>query len=438
MKKKVIVIGAGYGGLAAALDLARAGVSVEIFEADRDIGGLAGSFEFETGKYVEKFYHHWFTSDFEILKFIEELGLQNQIKRLNSNTGLFYANSIYRLTSPLDLLKFRGIPLIDRIRTGLMVLAARRTKDWFRLEGISAVDWIQKHAGNKSLNVIWRPLLKGKFGSDFELVSAVWFWNKVKLRGGSRGKGGSENLVYLEGGFNALTEAMQKALDELGVVLHKSSPVEEICVNKSCEAYAVKVLGVEHGADAILATLPLPEFLNITPALPEDYKALHSQLRFLGNICVVLRLKQSLSSTYWLNVADPSFPFVGIIEHTNFDNIENYGGEHIAYISKYLPTSDPLFAMSDEEYLEYCLPYLKQMFPKFSKDWIIGASTWRAHYSQPLVTKHYSKLIPAQKTPINSLWLSTMAQVYPEDRGTNYAIKEARRVAAEIVSELSK
>lgn len=432
-KKRVIVVGGGYTGLAAAYELVRGGMEVELFEAEPELGGLAGTFEVQPGVRLEKFYHHWFTSDHDILNFIRALGLGNGLRYIASNTGLYYANSVHRLASPIDLLKFRGLPLKDRIRTGLMALKARRVNDWKPLEDISAMDWIREHGGEKSLEVIWQPLLKGKFGSEAEQVSAVWFWNKLKLRGSSRGRSGGESLVYFDRGFGAVADAIRGALEKYGVRIETSAPVEEICTHDG-HAYAVRTQGVERGADAIIATVPLPVFLNITPSLPENYRELYSKVRFLGNICVVLRLKRSLSSTYWLNVADPTFPFVGVIEHTNLDDISKYGGEHIAYLSKYLPASDPLFSLSHAEYLNYCLPYLKQMFPGFTEEWIEGAFTWRAQYSQPVVTKHYSRFIPPHRTPIDRLWLATMAQVYPEDRGTNYAIRDGRRVAREILA----
>jgi protoporphyrinogen oxidase len=124
--KTVGIVGGGYTALAAALDLVKAGRSVTIFEADDDIGGLAGTFELEPGVRVEKFYHHWFTSDTAILDLINELGLSHLKKYNNSNTGLYYANSVFRLASPTDLLKFKAIPFKDRVRTGLMALKARR------------------------------------------------------------------------------------------------------------------------------------------------------------------------------------------------------------------------------------------------------------------------------------------------------------------------
>jgi protoporphyrinogen oxidase len=143
-----------------------------------------------------------------------------------------------------------------------------------------------------------------------------------------------------------------------------------------------------------------------------------------------------LSKTYWLNVNDPSFPFVGVIEHTNFERPETYGGNHIVYLSKYLPHTDPLYEMTDDQLLDYALPYLQKMFPKIERNWIQRHHLWRARWSQPVVQKHYSAIIPAEDGPINGFHICSMAQIYPEDRGTNYAVRQGRITGTKVAALL--
>lgn len=435
-KTRVAIVGGGFTGLSAAYDLCKAGCDVTVFEHDADIGGLAGTFELSPGVRVEKFYHHWFTSDLDVLGLIDELGLSHLKRYVTSNTGLYYTNSIFRLASPLDLLKFHPIPLIDRIRTGLMALIARRINSWRELEDISAEDWLIKYGGKRAYDVIWSPLMQGKFGVEAKNVSAVWIWNKLKLRGSSRNKQGGESLVYFGGGFGALTDGIRASLEKQGVKIKTSTSVSSIIVDNG-RAVGVETSTGRHAADVVLCTVPLPQFLEMTPGLPTSYVEKCRNIRFLGNSCLVLRLNRSLSSTYWLNVADPSFPFVGIIEHTNLDSRENYNGEHIVYLSKYLPTTEPLFAMNSDEMYQYCEPFIQRIFPEFNRTWVNSYHVWKARFSQPVITKHYSHNIPDAQTPIKSLWLNTMAQIYPEDRGTNYAVRYGRAVARDIISSLS-
>ena len=92
--------------------------------------------------------------------------------------------------------------------------------------------------------------------------------------------------------------------------------------------------------------------------------------------------------------------------------------------------------MTPEQVFEYSLPYIQRMFPEFDRSWVTRHHVWRAPYAQPIVEKHYSRLIPDVRTPIDGVFLSTMAQVYPEDRGTNYAVREGDKIAQLIAKDL--
>jgi protoporphyrinogen oxidase len=187
-------------------------------------------------------------------------------------------------------------------------------------------------------------------------------------------------------------------------------------------------------ADAVLMTIPLPIVADLLqPHLPADYVASLRKIRYLSNVCVVLELTHSLSSIYWLNVNDPSFPFVAVIEHTNFEPTSSYEGRHIVYLSKYLPPSAALYKATDEEVTEIALKALESMFPDFDRNWVSGSRLWRADYSQPIIERNYSELIPDVQAPIDNIFISTMAQVYPEDRGTNYAVRNGF-AAAELIA----
>ncbi len=149
-------------------------------------------------------------------------------------------------------------------------------------------------------------------------------------------------------------------------------------------------------------------------------------------------LDRSLSKTYWLNVNDPGFPFVGVIEHTNFEPAETYGGRHIVYLSKYLAEADPLYTMSDAQMLEYALPHLQRMFPDFARSWILAFHVWHARYAQPIVTRGYRDLIPDAQSPLEGFYIASMAQIYPEDRGTNYAVREGRAIARKVGEQVRR
>ncbi|MBB5193237.1 protoporphyrinogen oxidase [Silvimonas terrae] len=432
---RVAIIGGGFTGLSAAYELARAGMDVTVLEADDHIGGLASAFDVE-GEKLDRFYHHWFTNDREVMTLIDELHLNDHVAINPTNTGVWYANHFFKLSTPADLLRFTPLTFFNRIRLGLLALRARKVEHWMELEDKTAAQWLRELGGEQVYKVVWEPLLKGKFGPVAEQISAVWFWNKLKLRGGSRGKGGEERLAYFKGGFVALAEALARQVEGLGGKVLTSTPVQRF--EKIDGKFHIETPQGTLLADEIIATPALPLIAGmISHWAAPDYLAQLNRIHYLANVCLVLELDRSLSETYWLNVNDPTFPFVGVIEHTNFEKAETYGGRHIVYLSKYLPHTDALYTMSADEVLDFSIPYLQKMFPAFSRDWIIRHHVWKARWSQPVVEKHYSRLIPAEQGPVAGLTLASMAQIYPEDRGTNYAIREGRKTGRALAARLT-
>lgn len=430
-----VIVGGGFTGLSAAVSLLEAGKSVAIVERDSMLGGLASGFD--VGGYeLEKFYHHWFVSDTHINRIADRIGTSDRIVSRKTRTGMYYAGNFFRLSTPMDLLRFTAIPLLDRIRTGLATLAVRRVKDWKQLERISAKDWLLQHFGKTAYKVVWEPLLIGKFGAAADDVSAVWFWNKLALRGGSRGKGGGEELAYYQGGFAQLARDIGDFVTARGGKILLGC--EALQASHRSGGVDLKTSAGIVRARTSLITTPLPHAAEILEsATSAAYAQSLRRIRYLGNVCLVLEMTRSLSELYWINVNDPSFPYVGIIEHTNFEPQASYGGRHIVYLSKYLPVSDALYKMTPEEVFEYSLPHIQRMFPAFDRSWVAQHHVWRAPYAQPIVEKHYSSLIPSMATPVGGVFLSTMAQVYPEDRGTNYAVREGANVAQRIIEFLS-
>lgn len=428
-KYDVVIAGGGFTGLTAAYALAKQGKSVCVLEADHTPGGLAGTFEFGDGVTLEKFYHHWFNNDVYVPELVKELGMEGDVILLPTRTGMYFNGRMWKLSTPLDLLRFKALSLIDRIRLGLLVFQVRRIKDWKTIEHLSIREWLEQLSGKKVYKIVWEPLINSKFSVYAEAVNAVWMWKKLVLRGGTRNDKGGEELAYFKGGFGRLAEALAEGVRKHGGEVRYGARV----TGMQTEGKRITALETANGP------VEGAKFL-FTPALPiiadmfegngnAEWLTKLRRVRYLGNMCLVLRLKHSLSETYWLNVNDPGFPFVGVIEHTNFDKPENYKGSHIAYLSRYLAVEDPVWAYTDEQYFEFALEHLKRMFPKIEKSWVIEYAVWRSEYAQPVTERNYSQYVPGQETPYENGMISTMAQIYPEDRGTNYAIREGRAAA---------
>lgn len=434
--RSVVIVGAGFTGLSAAYELTQQGCEVTVLEKDDTIGGLAGSFDVG-GEKLEKFYHHLFTSDVHIIGLVEELGLADNIIYNTTRTGMYYANNFYNLSNPLDVLKFKPLSLLNRIRLGMLVLKARRVNQWESLEEMTAREWLVKLAGQKVYDVVWEPLIRGKFCEYADDISAVYMWNKLKLRGGSRDKSSSESLVYFKGGFSSLVNAMAAQIQSLGGQILTNKRVDSLIVENG------NICGVKCGgsgeiipADTVLLTPALPVVAELLQGhVQDEYIDSINRIEYLANVCLVLELDRSLSDIYWLNVNDPDFPYVGVIEHTNMIPCEGYSGRHIVYLSKYLPKSESMYQMSKDELLNFSIPHIKRMFPEFEQSWILNHHVWKEPYTQPIVVCNYSKLIPDYKTPIENLWIANMAQTYPEDRGTNYAVRDGRKVAQIMIED---
>jgi protoporphyrinogen oxidase len=428
----VVIVGAGFTGLTAAYVLAKQGKRVKVIEADSTPGGLAGIFEFNDGVRVEKFYHHWFNNDVFVPELVKELGLEGDVILLPTRTGMYFNGRMWKLSTPLDLLRFKALSFIDRIRLGLLVFQVRKIKDWKTIEHLSIREWLEGMCGKSVYKVVWEPLINSKFSVYAEAVNAVWMWKKLVLRGSTRNDKGGEELAYFKGGFGRLAEALVTGIRAHGGEVTFNSAVQGLVT----EGKQVTAVTTEQGAvqgNKFLFTPSFPLIADMFKGVVEEqWLTKLRRVKYLGNMCLVLRLKHSLSNTYWLNVNDPGFPFVGVIEHTNFDTPENYKGTHIAYLSRYLATEDPVWEYSDEQYLEFALTHLKRMFPKFEKDWVVDYKVWRSEYAQPVTERNYSEYVPDASTPFDNALISTMAQIYPEDRGTNYAIREGRLIAEKL------
>jgi len=438
---RIVVIGGGFTGLAAAVELTRMGHRPVVLEAAGELGGLAASVHLSgAAQPLERFYHHWFTSDVDALDLCRELGLGDALQVRASSTGTWCDGRAWRLSSPMDLLRFKPLGLIDRFRLGRLVLKARSVRDWRALEHRTAAAWLTDLAGPRVYHTVWEPLLRGKFGPYAEEVSAVWFWNKLCLRGSSRGRGGRETLVYPRGGFERLVVAMAEAIRSGGGEVRTRAAVTGLEVADDVSGRRITGVRTADGvvaAEAVIATPALELLADWIAPHDADYAARCRKINYLAALCLVLELDKPLGNTYWLNVNDADFPYVGVIEHTNFEPPASYG-RHIVYLSKYLPTDAPLYAMSDDEVFTYSLEHVRRLWPAFSRGDVRGHHVFRARHAQPVVVRHYGGLIPSPRCGVAGLFVASMAQIYPEDRGTSYAIRQGRHAAREIVARASR
>ena len=434
----IAIIGAGVAGLTAAYDLTRQGHRVVVYEAADKPGGLASGFKDEGWDWsLERFYHHWFASDDAVINLIRELGAGDRLFFHWPTTSLSYQGRIYRLDSPVPWLKFLPIsqvhrairvlqftplPLIDRLRVGLATFYLTITRDWLPLERVTADDWLRRMAGERAYNVWWKPLLVGKFSEYYSEVNMAWFWARVHKR--------TARLGYFVGGFQAFVDLLAERVGQQGADLQFQTAIGAIEPAPQ-GGLLVRTLCGDEVYDRVIATTSPGLLARLTPSLPADYLAGLGKLKSMGAVVLILALKRRLTDGhYWINLLkDEGFPFLALVEHTNFVDPRHYGGDHLIYCGDYLKPDHEYFSLSQEELLARFLPALRRFNPDFQPDWVRASWLFREKYAQPVPPLNHSRNIPDLATPLPGLFWASMSQVYPWDRGTNYAVEIGQQVA---------
>lgn len=424
--KNIAILGAGIGGMAAAYDLARAGHNITIFESAEQTGGLASGFTAPGWNWsVEKFYHHWFQSDAHMLGLINELGLSHNLRFPRPTTVMYHNGRFYPFDSIPAALLYPGLGWgIHKIRFGLVALYLRLTNRWQPLEQHTTHNWMRRYAGDLAYERMWKPMLEGKFGKYYQDVNMAWMWARLKTR--------TPRLGTYEGGFQAFCDTFADKLRAQGVTLHLNTPVTQISPVPVGNGLSLQVRGETQRFDSALVTTAPAALAKLAPALPPDYLQGLLNLKHLGAVVMVLALKHPLSPEgyYWYNMPKSAgFPFLALVEHTNFVSPENFGGDHIIYLGDYLEPDHEYFRLTPDELLQRYLPALSRINPAFQPDWVKAKWLFRTAYAQPVPLTNHSRNIPTIRTPIDGLYFASMSQVYPWDRGTNFAVEIGRRAA---------
>ena len=431
---KILIIGGGFTGLTAAYKLSREpDFSVTLVERAGQLGGLAAGFPI-CGTSLERTYHHLFLTDTAILDLVAELGLSEKLIWCKSSIGIFREGRIHSFKGPWDLLRFAPCRFAGRLRTGLTALYLKHQKDWRRFTRRTALDWMAHACGASAMESIWTPLLKGKFNRHFDRVSMAWLWARIHARAHSRSSGGGEKLGYFRGGFNVVTAALEKKLRENGVAIRTGAAVEKFLTDKR----AVVINGKTVLFDFCVFTGPSPAFAGLLPA-QESLRPYTAQLRsieYLGAVCLVFTSDQSLCDFYWVNVNELGAPFLVFLQHTNLMDKNFYGGRHVYYIGAYLTPEGKMFSLRDGELANLWFSYLKHMFPAFDAGRLDEQHVFRFRAAQHIVDTDYEKKIPAYRTPLPGVLLANFSQIFPEDRGTNFAVREGVKVAGLILGDL--
>lgn len=428
------VLGAGALGLTVALRLLERGEEVVVYEREAQPGGLAAGFALPDGLWLEKFYHHLFRSDRAITGLIQELSLGDRLVWKRPLTTVLCGGKSYQLDSASSLLRFAPLPLHDRLRMGTALAYLRALRSSVPLEGKPAGAWLRDVMGSRAYATVWAPLLTAKFGALADEVGLPWFWARVHDR--------SAELGYLRGGFQHLYSRLATRIREMGGTVHLETQVRGIAGTRpglSVTAAPVDALDARSTEtfSRVISTLPTRLTCLLTPELPQDYRDRYEWGRAYGAQCLVLALTRPLTNIYWMNINDPGYPFMVLVEHTNYMNPDDYGGRHLVYLANYLPMDHPLFRASHAEVLETFIPHVSRINAAFTPGWIQDSWLFTAPFAQPIVTVDYREHVPPFETPVEGLYVANMFQVYPHDRGQNYSVALAERLVHELDGSLA-
>jgi len=429
---QIAIIGAGPAGLAAAYDLTRAGQKVSLFEGAPNVGGLAAGFKAPHWDWsLEKFYHHWFQSDAAMLGLIAELGWSDQVLFPRPYTVIYYKDHFYpfdHMYTNMPAFLLRRFSPIEVVRFGLVGAYLKFVADWRSLEQHTADEWMRRYCGPEVYKTLWRPMLIGKFGEEnLGVVNMAWLWARIKAR--------TTRLGTFVGGFQAFMDKLADVVRRQGAEIRLNTAVTGIRKDGG-GTISIDAGGTTSRFDVVISTSSPALTARLAPDLPEDYSAKLRSLKSMGAVVLILSLKQRLTPYYWHNLPkDAGFPYLAMVEHTNFIGPEHYGGDHIIYCGDYLDTAHENFTLSKEALVERFLPSLTRFNPAFDRSWLKDSWLWRTNYAQPVPPVNHSKNIPDLRTPVKGLYFASMSQVYPWDRGTNFAVEIGRKVGTMVLED---
>jgi protoporphyrinogen oxidase len=324
----------------------------------------------------------------------------------------------------------RHYPVIDLVRFGLVGLYLKLTPRWRPLERVTAHEWMRRRVGERMYRALWEPLLVGKFGDHAPEVNMAWLWARIHAR--------TTRLGTFVGGFQEVMDRLADAVRARGGEIRLGAPVLEVRPGGDAGPLSVVADGGPVPCDAVISTTSPALLARLTPALPDSYADGLRSLDSMGAVVLVASLEHRLTQYYWHNLPKgEGFPFLAMVEHTNFVSPEHYGGDHIVYCGDYVPPDSELLSMPQAAIEAEWLPTLARFNPSFELDWVRGTWLFRTPYGQPVPKVDHSRRIPDLRTPVRGLYLASMSQVYPWDRGTNFAVEIGRRTARLVHEDLA-
>jgi len=428
---RIVVLGAGPMGLAAAQRAVTLGHEVDLIEADSHVGGMAAHFDF-SGTSIERFYHFVCKSDAPTFALMEELGMADRMRWVDTSMAYFTGDRVHKWGDPLSLLRYPHLTWIEKFRTGLQMFLTTKAKNFDRIEHLTSRQWIERGSGKTVYDKMWKRLQELKFYEFADEVSASWIATRIKRIGNSRRSIFQEQLGYIEGGSETLVEAIAADITAKGGRIHLRTPAERVVIADG-RVTAVRAGGRDVPADAVLSTVPIPLVNRLVPDLPQDWKEKYAAIRNIGVVCLLFKLRRSVTPHFWVNIVSDDIDIPGIIEFSNLRPV----GETVVYVPYYMPVTQPKWNWTDRQFIDEAFAYIKRINPAIGDDDLIDAKVGRLRYAQPICEPNFRDKLPPVQTPVGGLQIADTCYYYPEDRGVAESIRLGRRMAEDAAGSTS-
>ncbi|QEC50097.1 FAD-dependent oxidoreductase [Baekduia soli] len=405
------IIGGGLIGLATAYRLAQAGVDVSVYERDAQLGGLAGTAHLD-GIPVDRYYHVVLPTDDRVRGLAAEVGLGDEAFRFRTTrVGFYQQGRLTSMSSARELLTFPGLSAVDRVRLAAFAARCQLKPAYADLDDLSLEEWLRRVCGADLWDRLWRPLLDSKFDGRYDDLPATYLWARTRRMSATRDRAAREVMGTIEGGYQVLIDALAREIRALGGQVHTSTPVLQV------PAAGGRALGV------VLADgLRRHDWVVTTQLRPALQALLAPELeavlgpdpnRYLGVVCVVARLRRSISPYYALNITDRRIPLTTVVETTHVIDPQRAGGT-LLYVPKYVAPDNPDLERSAADVRREYLGHVRTMFPQLRDADVLATHVARASVAEPIHVLGARRPQPADLFPAAGLATASSAHIYPE------------------------
>ncbi len=421
-KNKFAIAGGGMLGLTLAMRMAKQGHDVTLIEADPSLGGLASVWKL--GDIVwDKHYHVTLLSDSRLRNLVDEIGLGDDMKWVETKTGFYTNDTLYSMSDTAEFLKFPPLNLMEKLRLGGTIFYASKIKNWKRLEKMEVAAWLRRWSGRGTFEKIWLPLLRAKLGESYKKTAASFIWAHISRMYKARRKGLKKEMFgYVKGGYSRIINRMAEMMDELGVDVRVDHPISRIAKNESGRFTIDFKDKPSEEFDRVIMTTPNSILSRVCVDLSEDEKERYDRVEYLGIVCASLLLKKPLSKYYVTNITDTWVPMTAVIEMTTIVDPAEVNGHTVVYLPKYVPAEHELFDKSDEDIQEDFLAALERMYDHFSRDDVIDFKISRVRSVMAIPTIRYSEILPPMKSTVDGLYVVNSSYILRGNLNVNESI----------------